>query len=360
MNKIKVAIAGVGNCASSLIQGVEYYNWVNEKSGFVPGLMNNVLGGYFIQDIEFVAAFDVDKNKVGKDLSDAIFSTPNCASKICDIPLSGIEVLRGPLLDGVEGNLKEIIAVDYQHVEVDVCKVLEDSGAEILINYLPTGSKIATEYYAEQSLAAQCGFINGIPESVASDINWRKKFEDATLPLVGDDIKSQLGASSLHRSLIDLFIRSGCKINKTSQINLGRNTDFLNLSDSKRAESKNLCKINAFKNLIPYEVEISVEIRNDNSLVLDCDDAKRVHIHIKGENFGSKPVSIDADLYVEDSPNGAGTMVDVIRSMKVALDRNDAGVIDPICASFFKRPPQFRDDSTAKKELEEYLLAKKG
>jgi myo-inositol-1-phosphate synthase len=355
MSKIKVAIAGIGNCASSLIQGVEFYRWVDADSGFIPGLTNSVLGNYLIRDIEFVAAFDVDKNKVGLDLSHAIFAAPNCASKICDVPLSGVEVMRGHLLDGVEGKLKDVIKIDNLQQEVNVNEVLVQSGAELLINYLPTGSIKATEFYAEQAIKAKCGFINGIPESIASNIIWNDRFKRAKLPLVGDDIKSQLGASALHRSLIELFMRCGCKINSTSQLNFGNNSDFLNLSDPQRSTSKNISKIAAFKNIIPYPVDIEVHIKNDATQNFNCQDAKKVQIHIDGVNFGSKPLSIDATLCVEDSPNGAGTMVDVIRSMKVALNRNDSGIINPICSSYFKNPPVTCDDNSASLALANYL-----
>jgi len=356
MKKIKVAIAGIGNCASSLIQGIEYYREVDKKSGFVPGILNNVLGNYCIRDIEFVACFDVDKNKVGKDLSKAIFSTPNCASIFCEIPYSGIKVLRGPVLDGLNGYLKQIIPVDRHQPEVNVSDILIESSADILINYLPTGSKKATEYYAQQALNAQCGFINGIPEPIASSKIWRDKYYQADLPLVGDDIKSQLGATPLHRSLIDLFSRGGCKITNSRQENIGSNTDFYNLSNPERVKSKINCKVTALQNLIPYATNISVDIKyEDKSCNDNCSDAKKVRIHIDGENFGSRPIILDVELYVEDSPNGAGAMVDVIRTMKIALDRGDSGVIDPICGKYFKHPPVPCDDLTAIQELKKYL-----
>ncbi len=355
MSKIKVAIIGIGNCASSLIQGVEYYQTVDEDSGFVPGIINNKIGDYLIRDIEFVAAFDVNKNKVGKDISEAIFSQPNCASKLCDVPRKGVEVLRGPLLDGLEGHLKNIISVDSNHEPVNVTDVLIDSGAEILINYLPTGSKLATEFYIKQSLAAECGFINGIPEPVASTEKWRTQFASVGLPLAGDDIKSQLGATTLNRCLIDLFIRSGVRIKKSFQSNIGNNADFLNLSDENRGISKNICKINAIKNLIPYPANVTVEIKNDSSLNLDCNDAKQVFMHIEGEHFGSRSMSINIEMCVEDSPNGAGAMVDVIRAMKIAADRGDSGAINSICARHFKNPPKPCKEGDAILDWNDYL-----
>lgn len=358
MSRIKVAIVGIGNCASSLVQGVEYYHYVKGDSGFVPGIMNNKLGIYLIRDIEFVAAFDVNINKVGKDISEAIFSSPNCATKFCEVPWKGVEVMRGPLLDGLEGELKNIVPVDFIQEPVNVSEVLTKCGAEILINYLPTGSKKASEFYAEQALRAKCGFINGIPEPIASIEKWRKEYANAGLPLAGDDIKSQLGATPLHRCLIDLFVRGGVKINNSSQSNVGNNTDFINLSDQERVMNKNICKINAIKNLIPYPANITVEIKSDNSLNLDCKDAKRVSIHIDGELFGSRPLSLNVEMCAEDSPNGAGAMIDVIRAIKIAADRGDSGAINPICARHFKNPPDSCDDWTAIKNWENYLLIK--
>ncbi len=355
MSKIKVAIVGIGNCASSLIQGIDYYKWVEEDSGFVPGIMNNKIGKYLIRDIEFVAAFDVNKNKVGKDISEAIFTSPNCASKFCHVPQKKVKVLKGPLLDGLDGVLKEIVPVDRNQESVSVSEEISKSEAEILINYLPTGSKKATEFYAEQALTAGCSFINGIPEPIASNEKWRDKFKNAGLALVGDDIKSQLGATPLHRGLIDLFLRGGCRITNTSQLNIGDNSDFQNLSDQDRVINKNLCKNTAIKNLIPYPAKITIEIKSDNSLNLDCRDAKRVYIHIDGEHFGSRPLSINVEMYAEDSPNGAGTMVDVIRALKIATDRGDSGAIDSISARHFKNPPSPCNDWTAIQNWDAFL-----
>ncbi len=355
MSKIKVAIVGIGNCASSLIQGIEYYRMVDESSGFISGVINNRLGNYLIRDIEIVAAFDVSEYKVGKDISEAIFSLPNCAWKFCDVPWKDVEVLRGPLFDGLDGKLKEIVPVDLNQEPVDVSEVLIKNRAEILINYLPSGSKISTEFYAEQAIRASCSFINGIPEPIASTEKWRDRFANDGLALVGDDIKSQLGATALHRCLIDLFLKSGCRINNSYQLNFGNNSDFINLSDHSRAENKNVCKIAAIKNLIPYPANVIVNIKNDNSLDLNCKDAKRVSIHFDGEHFGSRPISINVELYAEDSPNGAGVMVDVIRAIKIASDRGDSGAINPICSRYFKNPPISCDDWTAIKNWDNYL-----
>jgi len=359
MEKIRIAIAGIGNCASSLIQGIEYYKNVDENSGLVPGIIHNTLCGYRISDIKCVAAFDVDANKVGKDISKAIFTKPNCAKKFSDVPSKGIIVQRGPLFDGLGENLRTIIPVDNQR-EIDVATVLREEEARILINFLPTGSKKATEYYAKQAIKSRCGFINAIPEFIASTTKWRDKFSKARLPLVGDDIKSQLGATTLHRSLVDLFLKWGCKINETHQSNLGGNTDFLNLIEPSRAKTKIICKSEAIKKNIPYLVPVTIDIKShkkEHEPTLG--DTKRTIIHVEGMNFGSMPISIDVGLRVEDSPNSAGVMVDVIRAMKVSLDRGDSGVIDPICSQFFKRPAIPLNDNQAFKNFELYVDMKK-
>lgn len=262
MNKIKVAIAGVGNCASSLVQGVEYYKDVDEKSEFIPGILHNIFGGYRIKDIEFVAAFDVDSNKVGKDLSEAIFTKPNCAMEFSEVRNFGVNVEKGPLLDGFGENLKEVISVDNHQKEVNVADVLKERSADILINYLPTGSKKASGFYAEQALIAGCGFINAIPEFIAPDAKWGRRFRDAGLPLAGDDIKSQVGGTIVHRILTDLFIKRGVKIEESYQLNIGGNTDFYNLSEESRARSKLASKTAAVESLIPYKTTVIMPLPN--------------------------------------------------------------------------------------------------
>jgi len=356
MNQIKVAIAGVGNCASSLIQGIEYYRTVDEKSGFVPGIIHNTICGYRIRDIVCVAAFDVDKNKVGTDLSRAIFLRPNCAEQFCKVRLKGTIVQKGPLLDGLGENLKKVIPVDDNQKDVDVASILQEQDVDILINFLPTGSKKASEYYARQAIKAQCGFINAIPEFLATSKRWERKFSLAELPIVGDDIKSQLGATTLHRSLVDLFLKNGCKIDETHQSNLGGNTDFLNLIETSRAKTKIICKNKAIKNIIPYTIPVTVDIKSykkEHEPIFG--DAKRTLIHLEGKNFGIRPISINVELRVEDSPNSAGVMIDVIRAMKVALDRKDSGVITPICTKYFKRSPKNIDDEKANAEFLNFL-----
>lgn len=352
MSKIKVTIAGIGNCASSLVQGVEYYKDVDEKSGFIPGISHNVFGGYRIKDIEFVAAFDVDKNKVGKDLSEAIFTEPNCTLKFSEVTNLGVKVERGPLLDGLGKNLKKEIPVDIHQEAVNVADVLKESGADILINYLPTGSKRASEFYAEQALIAGCGFINAIPEFIAPDAKWGRRFKDAGLPLAGDDIKSQVGGTIVHRILTDLFIKRGVKIEESYQLNIGGNTDFYNLSEESRARSKLASKTAAVESLIPYKTTVIMPLPNYAGFL---GDNRICYIQLKGRKFGMTPITIDMKISVEDSPNSAGVMVDVIRAMKIALDKGISGPLTDICAYYFKNPPEQCPDNEAYRKVEKFI-----
>lgn len=352
MRKIRVAIAGVGNCTSSLIQGVEYYRGVDENSGFVPGVAHNVFGGYKIGDIEFVAAFDVDMNKVGKDLSEAIFTKPNCATKFSSIKKLGVKVEKGEVLDGLGENLKRIIQIDPDAKEVNVSDVLKERKTDLLINYLPTGSKKASEYYAEQCLIAGCGFINGIPEVIATSAEWGKKFKDAGLPLLGDDIKSQLGGTILHRTLIELFTKRGVKIEKSYIFNVGGNTDFYNLSEESRSETKLTSKKAAVQSLVPYPASINVM---PSGYVDFWGDYKECHIMIQGKKCGMTPVKIEVKLCVEDSPNSAGVMVDIIRATKVALDRGISGPIVDVCGYYFKNPPESYSENEAYDRVQKFV-----
>lgn len=361
MNQIKIALVGIGNCASSLIQGLEYYKWVDDQSGFVPGIIHNTIGVYKISDIKIVAAFDVDNNKVGKDISEAIFSSPNCAINFCKVPRKNVEVKRGPLLDGIGPLLKQKISVNPKKPEIDIVQDLKNSGAELLINLLPTGSVKATEYYANEAIKARCGFINCIPECVASNEKFGKKFKRAGLPLVGDDIKSQLGATNLHRALIDLFLACGCKITNTRQVNFGYNTDFINLNDEYRGKSKIKSKISALTTNIPYEVPVNMKIQLKNSKIDSLfEDRKKTVISINGDSFGMRPISIHVDLSVEDSPNAGGVLIDVIRAMKLALVRNDSGIINPISQNFFKQPPFPSNDHKSRQDFELYVKGEGG
>ncbi|MDD4440140.1 MAG: inositol-3-phosphate synthase [Tissierellia bacterium] len=352
MNKIKIAIIGVGNCASSLIQGLTYYKDVDENSGFVPGILHSVIGGYKIRDIECVAAFDVNVTKVGKDLSEAIFAFPNCAEKFCDVPRIGVTVMKGPIMDGLGNNLKELITTDPGQKDVDVAAVLRETKAEILINYLPTGSQKATEYYANQALNAGCAFINAIPVFIASKKQWDNKFREANLPIAGDDIKSQIGGTILHRAIVDLITKRGGKIDNNSQINLGGNTDFLNLSEKSRIQDKLISKTEAVSTLIPYDghTQVPEPLYNHSH-----QDTRLCYINVEGRNFGNCHFSIDLKLTVEDSPNSAGVMIDLIRAMKIAIDKGISGSVNEICSFCFKHPPKQINDNEAYNIMNDFI-----
>jgi myo-inositol-1-phosphate synthase len=351
MGEIRVAIVGVGNCASALVQGVEYYKDAREDR-FIPGLMHVNLGGYHIRDIKFVAAFDVDVNKVGKDLSEAIFAPPNCVARFGNVPDLGVKVMKGPVLDGLGKYLRTVVPIDLTQEPVSVSNVLKGAGAEIVLNYLPVGSYEASRYYAEQAITAGCGFINCIPEFIASNKLWARKFEEAGLPCAGDDIKSQLGATILHRTLTKLFADRGVKLEESYQLNIGGNTDFLNMVEEERLSSKRVSKTEAVSSQVPYEVPLRI---GPSDYVPFLDDKKICYIHMKGKKFGDLPVTIDVKLTVEDSPNSAGVVIDAIRVMKLALDRGISGPLVSASAYFFKHPPVQMSDEEARRALEEFI-----
>ncbi|MEM3735450.1 MAG: inositol-3-phosphate synthase [Candidatus Bathyarchaeia archaeon] len=357
MAEIRVAIVGVGNSASALIQGVEYYK--NAKEGeTVPGLMHVNFGGYHVRDIKFVAAFDVDKNKIGKDLAEAIFTRPNCCAKFADVPPLSVKVQPGPVLDGVAKHMKETFNV-YSENEVkpsDVTGVLKDSKAEILINYLPVGSHHATRFYAQAALDAGCAFINCIPEFIASDPAWSRKFEERGLPVAGDDIKSQLGATILHRNLVRLCVDRGVIVDETYQLNLGGDTDFLNMTVEERLKTKRISKTDAVKSLVPYDLPTRI---GPSDYVPFLGNKKICYIWLKGRKFGDRPLTIAVKLEVEDSPNSAGVVIDVIRAVKLALDRKIAGPLISISSYAFKHPPVQVPDPVAKEWVEEYIKGKR-
>ncbi len=352
MGKINVAIAGVGNCASSLVQGIEYYK--DAKAGeFIPGLMHVDFGGYHISDLNFVAAFDVNSEKVGKDLSEAIFTKPNCTTKFSDVPELGVEVQKAPVMDGIGKYLKDVVPVDTTQNPVDVCSILEDTRTDVLISYMPVGSAEATRYYAQAVLDAGCGFVNCIPEFIASDPVWAEKFLVAGLPVAGDDIKSQVGATILHRTLAQLMLDRGVKLEKTYQLNIGGNTDFQNMLQSSRLESKRISKTEAVTSICDYEVPTRI---GPSDYVHFLDDNKQAFIHLEGKKFGDIPLTIDVKLSVEDSPNSAGVAVDAIRAAKLALDNGIGGPIEGASAYFFKHPPIQHPDSIAKQMVEDFIL----
>jgi len=355
MGKIKVAIAGVGNCASSLVQGVYYYRDAKEDQE-VPGLMHVNFGGYHIRDIEFVAAFDVDANKVGRDLAEAIFTPPNCTVKFCDVPKLGVEVMKAPVLDGLGKYLKSVIPMDPTQKEVDVVRVLRETGADVLVNYVPVGSYHAARYYARACLEAGVGFINCMPEFIVSDPTWARKFEEARIPCAGDDIKSQVGATILHRTLVKLLVDRGVKVEESYQLNIGGNTDFLNMLEEERLSSKRVSKTEAVSSQIPYEVPLRI---GPSDYVPFLKDRKICYIYIKGRKFGDVPLWIDVKLNVEDSPNSAGVVIDAIRAVKLAKDRGIGGPLISVSAYFFKHPPVQLSDEEAKIAVEEFIAGRR-
>jgi len=348
VGKIKLAIVGIGNCCSSLIQGIEYYSNINNEDYI--GLMHYGIGGYRPDDIQVVAAFDIDKRKVGKDLRDAIFSKPNCTKLFYpDLPEFGVEVKMGHVLDGVSSHMvdypedRTFIAADNE--PCNVAKELKSCGADILVNYLPVGSEEATRFYAQAAIDAGTGFVNCMPVFIASDKNWAKKFEEKKLPVVGDDIKSQFGATIVHRALANLMKDRGVQLVKTYQLNTGGNTDFLNMLHRERLKSKKISKTEAVQSaldvpLAPENIHIGpsdyVPWQNDNKLCF---------LHMEARIFGDVPINLELRLSVEDSPNSAGSAIDAIRVCKLALDRGIGGPLKEISAYTMKHPPiQYRDD----------------
>lgn len=357
MPEIRVAIIGVGNCASALVQGVGYYKDAREDVT-VPGLMHANFGGYHIRDIKFVAAFDVNKNKIGKDLAEAIFAEPNCCAKFANVPRLGVRVSPSPVLDGVAEHMKEPFNV-YNCNEVkqaDIVRILEETKADMLVNYLPVGSRNATRFYAQAALDAGCAFINCIPEFIASDPLWSKKFEEKGLPVAGDDIKSQLGATILHRNLVRLCIDRGVRVEETYQLNLGGNTDFLNMTVEERLKTKRISKTEAVTSLVPYDLPTRI---GPSDYVPFLGDTKICYIVLKGRKFGNQPVTITVKLEVEDSPNSAGVVIDVIRAVKLALDRKITGPLISVSSYAFKHPPIQAPDSIAKQWVEDYIKGKR-
>ncbi|MFH1102639.1 MAG: inositol-3-phosphate synthase [Pseudomonadota bacterium] len=351
MNKIKVVIAGVGNCASSLIQGVHYYKNQNPKDAV--GLMHWEIGGYKPSDIEVVAAFDIDRRKVGKDVNEAIFAEPNCTTIFFpNLPKSGVTVQMGRILDGFSDHMKEyedrhtfLIAHEKEPDPEAVVHILKKSKAEILLNYTPVGSEKASRFYAECALEANVAFINNIPVFIASDAKWAKRFEEKNIPIIGDDIKSQLGATITHRVLTDLFKKRGVKLERTYQLNTGGNTDFLNMLNRHRVQLKKQSKTEA------VQAVASRRLSSDNIHIGPSDyvpwqkDNKVCFIRMEGRLFGDIPMNLELRLSVEDSPNSAGVAIDAVRCIKLALDRGKGGVLEGPSAYFCKHPPrQFSDD----------------
>ncbi len=354
MANIRVAIAGLGGCASALIQGVEFYR--DQKEGEIPGLMHINFGGYYIEDIEFVAAFEVNSLKIGKDISEAIFADPNLCVKFADVPHAGVKVLPGPVSDGVAPHMMEPFHLDENHEAIDVTETLKECGADMLINYLPVGSAKGTEIYAQAALDAGCAFVNCIPEFIASVPEWGEKFRKTGLPVAGDDIKSQVGATILHRVMAELFYDRGVHIDSTYQLNIGGNTDFLNMTVESRLRTKRISKTEAVTSLIPYDVPTRI---GPSDYVPFLEDHKICYIRVNGQGFGDLPITVDAKLVVNDSPNSAGVVIDVIRAVKLALDREVSGPLTSISSYAFKHPPTQVSDDIARNWVEDFIQGKK-
>jgi len=351
--KINVAIIGVGNCASSLVQGVEYYKNV-ESGDEIPGLMHPVLGGYHIRDINFTAAFDVDVEKVGKDLSEAIFSGQNNTLKFTDVPSSGITVQRGMTHDGIGKYLSQVITKAPGQT-ADIVKILKETNTHVVINYLPVGSEEATKWYVEQVLQAGCAFINCIPVFIAKEPYWADRFRERGLPIIGDDIKSQVGATIVHRNLVRLFQDRGVRIDRTYQLNFGGNTDFMNMLERERLESKKISKTSAVTSQIAYELPAADVHVGPSDYVPWLLDRKWCHIRIEGTTFGDVPLNVELKLEVWDSPNSAGVVIDAVRAAKLGLDRGLGGPIYPAAAYFMKSPPRQMLDEDARDGVEAFI-----
>lgn len=353
MEKINVAIVGVGNCASSLVQGIYYYREAKEDK-IVPGLMHVNLGGYHVGDINFVAAFDIDRNKVGKDLAEAIFIPPNNTIKFCQVPATGVKVERGMTHDGLGKYLSQIIT-KAPGATANIVNILKETGTHVVVNYLPVGSEEATKWYIEQVLTAGCGFVNCIPVFIAREPYWQNRFAEKGLPVIGDDIKSQVGATITHRVLTRLFRDRGVRLERTYQLNFGGNTDFYNMLERERLESKKISKTTAVTSQLDYELEPDNIHVGPSDYVPWLGDRKFCYIRMEGRTFGDVPLNLELKLEVWDSPNSAGVVIDAIRCCKLALDRGLKGAIVAPCAYFMKSPPIQYSDDEARVRVEEFI-----
>jgi len=351
--KVRVAIVGVGNCSSSLIQGVHYYR--DAKAGdSVPGLMHVDLGGYHVSDIEFSAAFDVDADKVGHDLGEAIFRSQNNTVTFCDVPKLGVPVHRGMTHDGIGKYLSKVITKAPGET-ADVARILRDTRTDVVVSYLPVGSEEATKWYVEQVLAAGCAFVNCVPVFIAREPYWRRRFEDRGLPIVGDDIKSQVGATIVHRVLARLFEDRGVRLERTHQLNVGGNTDFLNMLERERLESKKISKTNAVTSQLDHPLaERDVHI-GPSDHVAWLEDRKWAYIRLEGRSFGDVPLNVELKLEVVDSPNSAGIVIDALRCAKLGLDAGLSGALEWPSAYFMKSPPVQHHDDVCRDEVEKFI-----
>jgi myo-inositol-1-phosphate synthase len=361
-NPINVAVVGVGNCASSLIQGIAHYS--NGGANEQIGLSHWDLGGYRPKDLRIVAAWDIDRRKVGRDVAEAIFAKPNCTTVFCDhVPETGTTVRMGKLLDGVADHMAEfpeersfmLANGQREPTRDEVVEVLRDTGTDVLVNYLPVGSQQATEFYAECALEAKVAFVNCMPVFIGSDEGWARRFEDAGVPVIGDDIKAQLGATIVHRVLTDLFHKRGVKLDRTYQLNTGGNTDFLNMLERKRLKSKKISKTEAVQSVAEHRLDPDNIHVGPSDYVAWQNDNKVCFLRMEGQLFGGVPMNLELRLSVEDSPNSAGVAIDLIRCAKVALDRGLSGSIDAAASAFCKHPPRQVPDDEAFAQLERFI-----
>jgi myo-inositol-1-phosphate synthase len=356
LSNINVAIIGVGNCASSLVQGIHFYQDAKDDD-FVPGLMHVRLGGYHVSDINIVAAVDIDKNKVGKDVAEAIFTYPNNTYKFCDVPATGVKVLRGMTHDGLGKYLSQIIT-KAPGATADIVRVLKETETHVVVSYLPVGSEEATKWYVEQVLAAGCAFVNCIPVFIGREKYWQQRFIEKNLPVIGDDIKSQVGATITHRVLTRLFRDRGVKLERTYQLNFGGNTDFFNMLERERLESKKISKTSAVTSQLDYDVGADNIHVGPSDYVPWLKDRKWCHIRMEGRTFGDVPLNLEAKLEVWDSPNSAGVVIDAIRCCRLGLDRGLSGTLIGPAAYFMKSPPVQYTDEEARRMVEDFIEGK--
>ena len=353
--RVRVAIVGVGNCASSLIQGVRYYRDASPDD-FVPGLMHVDLGGYHVRDIEFVAAFDVDREKVGKDVAEAMWAGPNNTVKFCEVPPLGVKVARGMTHDGIGKYLSDVITKAPGET-ADVAGILKETGADVVVNYLPVGSEEATKWYVEQALAAGCAVVNCIPVFIAREHYWQGRFEQRGLPIIGDDVKSQVGATIVHRTLARLFRERGVRLERTYQLNFGGNTDFLNMLERERLMSKKISKTRSVTSQLDYEIGADNVHIGPSDYVPWLRDRKWAQIRLEGRSFGDVPLNVELKLEVHDSPNSAGIVIDAVRCCKLALDHGLSGTLEGPSAYFMKSPPRQYTDNDARRLTDEFIAA---
>ena len=353
MGSVRVAIIGVGNCASALVQGVEYYRRAPD-SEFIPGLMHPRLGPYHVGDIEFSAAFDIDERKVGRDLGEAIFQAPNNTVRFSEVPHLGVPVQRGMTHDGLGQYLAQVIR-KAPGSTADIAGILRETRTSVVVNFLPVGSEMATKWYVEQILDAGCAFVNGIPVFIARESYWRRRFEERGLPVVGDDVKSQVGATIVHRVLTKLFMDRGVRLERTSQLNFGGNTAFYNMLERDRLVSKKISKTDAVRSQLGHELPADAVHIGPSDYVPWLEDRKWAHIRLEGRGFGDQPINVELKLEVWDSPNSAGVVIDAIRLCKLALDRGLKGALLAPSAYLMKSPPEQWADDTARQRLERFI-----